>query len=95
MALEKMPDKRLAIDRLRWTQDFYFRDPTPAYAYYDDAVIAYLADCPKGRALRMYSIPSGEPGATQIFETHAEAMKAVEDWVRGPDIDPGPDVTFE
>ncbi len=34
MASDKTPDTRLAIERLRWTGDFYVHDDRPTYAYH-------------------------------------------------------------
>ena len=93
MAPEKTPDTRLAIERLYWTHDFYLRDGLPTYAYLGDVCIAYLADCPIGWALRFNCIPFGRPSWNEIYDTHEAAMNAVSEWVRGLDIDPGPDVT--
>ncbi len=92
MPSDKMPDTRLAIERLRWMGDSYTHDDRPTYAYLDQRLIANVVDCPAGWALRLYCIPFGQPSWNEVYETHESAMQAVADWVRGLDIDPGPDV---
>jgi len=88
-------DTRQATERLTWSTDFYPKSTLPTQAMCEGTCIAEVCDCPAGWAVRICCIPFGQRGAHEIFPTYETAVRAVESWVCGLDIDPGDNLTRE